>query len=55
MKPRFFATPGDFRAWLLRNHQTAAELLVGFYRRKSGRPSISTDLVDARQAVQEGT
>jgi len=41
MKPRFFATPGDFRAWLARHHETAGELLVGFYKRASGRPSIT--------------
>ena len=41
MKPRFFATPADFRAWLARNHGRAGELLVGFHRRDSGRPSIT--------------
>ena len=41
MKPTFFATPADFRAWLERNHETAPELLVGFYKRGSGRPSIT--------------
>src|SRR5215510_496316 len=40
MKPRFFATPEDFRAWLARNHEKADALLVGFYKRGSGRPSI---------------
>ena len=41
MKPTFFATPTEFRAWLERNHDTAAELLVGFYKKGSGRPSIT--------------
>ena len=41
MKPRFFATPADFRAWLARNHGRAGELLVGFHKRDSGRPSIT--------------
>src|SRR5262252_2263019 len=41
MKPRFFKTPADFRAWLARNHATAGELLVGFYKKSSGRPSIT--------------
>lgn len=48
MKPRFFATPGDFRAWLARNHGSAAELLVGFYKKGSGKPSI-----DWPQSVDE--
>ena len=39
--PRFFRTPEDFRAWLHSNHTTATELLVGFYKRASGRPSIT--------------
>src|ERR1043166_726626 len=36
----FFATPADFRAWLERHHETAKELLVGFYKRGTGKPSI---------------
>ena len=41
MDPTFFPTPADFRAWLERNHDTKAELLVGFYKKGSGRPSIT--------------
>ena len=47
MKPTFFATAGELREWLERNHATATELLVGFYKRGSGRPSITwQELVD---------
>jgi uncharacterized protein YdeI (YjbR/CyaY-like superfamily) len=41
MDPTFFATPADFRAWLERHHDSAAELLVGFHKRDSGRPSMT--------------
>lgn len=41
MKLRFFKTPGDFRRWLEKNHATAPELWVGFYRKDSGKPSIT--------------
>lgn len=41
MKPTFFATPEEFRAWLEENHETEAELLVGFHKKASGRPSIT--------------
>lgn len=41
MKPMFFATPGAFRAWLRKHHKTAADIIVGFYRKDSGKPSIS--------------
>src|SRR5918999_6276181 len=41
MKATFFATPADFRAWLERHHETVGELLVGFYKKDSGRPSIT--------------
>jgi len=41
MKPRFFPTPADFRAWLEENHETERELLVGFYKKESGRASIT--------------
>lgn len=40
-KPRFFATPAAFRAWLELHHATAAELLVGFYKVGSGKPSLT--------------
>jgi uncharacterized protein YdeI (YjbR/CyaY-like superfamily) len=41
MEPSFFETPADFRAWFEANHDTAAELLVGYYKKGSGRPSIT--------------
>jgi uncharacterized protein YdeI (YjbR/CyaY-like superfamily) len=40
-KPRFFKTPADFRAWLEKNHLSVDELLVGFYKKSSGKPSIT--------------
>jgi len=41
MRPRFFATPSEFRAWLEQHHATAKELLVGFHKKGSGIPSIT--------------
>jgi uncharacterized protein YdeI (YjbR/CyaY-like superfamily) len=41
VEPRFFATPQDFRAWLEEHHADAGELLVGYYKKGSGRPSIT--------------
>ena len=41
MEPIFFATPDDFRAWLQEHHETESELLVGFHKKGSGRPSIT--------------
>jgi uncharacterized protein YdeI (YjbR/CyaY-like superfamily) len=39
--PRFFATPAAFRAWLDAHHATATELVVGFYKTNSGKPSMT--------------
>lgn len=39
--PRFFVSPDLFRAWLHANHDRAAELVVGFYKKGSGKPSIT--------------
>lgn len=39
--PEFFPAPADFRRWLEEHHETASELLVGFYKVGSGRPSIT--------------
>lgn len=41
MKPRFFKRPADFRAWLEENHASESELLVGFCRVATGRPSMT--------------
>src|SRR5215208_6729661 len=38
--PTFFPTEADFRRWLEANHATAPELLVGFWRKGSGKQSI---------------
>jgi len=40
-KPKFFPTPGHFRQWLAQHHRTARELLVGYYKKDTGRPSIT--------------
>ena len=40
-KVLFFATPADFRAWLDKHHAIETELSVGFYKRGSGRSSIT--------------
>lgn len=41
MKPTFFAAPAALRAWLKKHHDEAQELWVGFYKRGSGKPSIT--------------
>src|SRR5229473_3437470 len=47
-KPTFFPTPSDFRAWLEANHDKFHELLVGFHKKSSGKPSITwPESVDA--------
>jgi uncharacterized protein YdeI (YjbR/CyaY-like superfamily) len=40
-EPRFFASPAEFRAWLEANHGQRTELVVGFYKRGSGKPSMT--------------
>ena len=41
MKPRFFPTAAQFRRWLEAHHASAAELVVGFHKRESGKPSLT--------------
>ncbi len=41
MKPAFFPSPSAWRDWLEEHHQKHLELWVGFYKRSSGRPSIT--------------
>jgi uncharacterized protein YdeI (YjbR/CyaY-like superfamily) len=40
IKPTFFPTEADFRRWLEANHETASELLVGSWKKGSGKASI---------------
>jgi hypothetical protein len=41
MTPIYFATPAEFRAWLEENHTKAEFLLVGFYKKGTGQPSMT--------------
>jgi uncharacterized protein YdeI (YjbR/CyaY-like superfamily) len=36
-----FETPEELRAWLEAHHDTVTELWVGFYKKATGRPSIT--------------
>jgi len=41
MKPTFFATPPDFRAWLEENHDKSQEIWVGFYKKGIDKQCIT--------------
>ena len=41
MKPKFFSNQLKFRNWLEKNHDKKKELLVGFYKKSTGKPSIT--------------
>jgi uncharacterized protein YdeI (YjbR/CyaY-like superfamily) len=41
MNPQFFKTPSAFRKWLETHHAKSKELWVGFYKKNSGRPSVT--------------
>lgn len=41
MNPKFFSTQTDFRRWFEENHETAAEIIVGYYNVKSGRGGMT--------------
>ena len=41
MKLKFFKTPADFRKWFETHHASVTELWVGFYKKDSGRKSIT--------------
>ncbi|HEX6036454.1 YdeI/OmpD-associated family protein [Longimicrobium sp.] len=41
MEPIFFASPDEFRAWLAENHEREKEVLVGFHKKHTGRPTMT--------------
>ena len=41
MEPKFFSTQENFRKWLEENHLSSAEILVGFYKVGTKKPSMT--------------
>jgi uncharacterized protein YdeI (YjbR/CyaY-like superfamily) len=41
MKPIFFSKQSEFRKWLEKSHKKETELLVGYYKVGSGKPSMT--------------
>jgi uncharacterized protein YdeI (YjbR/CyaY-like superfamily) len=41
VKPRFFRSQREFRAWLERNHDSKTEVWVGMYKKASSKKGIS--------------
>ncbi len=48
MTLHFFETPSELRTWFSRNHVKSDELWVGYYKRSSGKKSLTWD-----QSVEE--
>jgi len=47
MSPIFFSNHSEFHVWLEQNHQSESELWVGYYRKETGKPSMTwSDSVD---------
>jgi uncharacterized protein YdeI (YjbR/CyaY-like superfamily) len=45
--PIYFESPDELRAWLEKYHSTADELWIGYYKKASGKPSVThTEAVD---------
>ena len=40
-KPVFFPSQKDLRVWFTKNHALAQELVVGYFKKGSGKPSIT--------------
>jgi uncharacterized protein YdeI (YjbR/CyaY-like superfamily) len=41
MEPVYFATPDDLRRWFTEHHEQAQELWVGYFKKASGKPSVT--------------
>ena len=40
-KARFFETPAELRDWLDEHHETAEELIVGAWKKSTGKPTVT--------------
>ena len=47
-EPIFFGSPAEFRAWLEEHHERETEVFVGYWKKATGRPSLTWS-----QAVDE--
>ncbi|MFN2594488.1 MAG: YdeI family protein [Actinomycetota bacterium] len=41
MKPHYFHSAAEMRRWLIANHAKASEILIGFYKKRSGKQRLS--------------
>jgi uncharacterized protein YdeI (YjbR/CyaY-like superfamily) len=41
MEPTYFAAPAELRDWFAANHETAAELWLGYYKKESSKTSVT--------------
>ncbi|MDF2963264.1 MAG: hypothetical protein K0S39_4999 [Paenibacillus sp.] len=41
MEPIFFTEPAEFRVWLEQHHDKTKELWVGYYKKGTGKPSMT--------------
>ena len=48
MDAQFFNSPAEFRAWLEQHHESATEVWVGYYKKATGKPTMTWS-----QAVDE--
>ena len=39
--PIFFRKPDEYRKWLEKNHETATELWIGYWKKATGKPSMT--------------
>jgi hypothetical protein len=50
MEPTTFERPEDFRRWLEQHHDSEQELWVGYFKKTSGKPSMTwPESVDVAQ------
>jgi uncharacterized protein YdeI (YjbR/CyaY-like superfamily) len=40
-EPIFFSSPQEFYDWLEQNHESEAEVYVGYWKKATGRPSLT--------------
>ena len=41
LDPIYFESPDELRAWLEKHHSTVDELWIGYYKKSSGKPSVT--------------
>jgi hypothetical protein len=53
--PIFFKSGAEYRAWLEKNHDKAQELWIGYWKKSTGKPSLTWNDTSMNRYASDGS